>query len=126
MDLPEQDGNVISLTWRPDGGLLAAGTERGTVLLIDVVKGQLVGTLTAHRGHVRGIAFSPDGSLVATGTAEDQVVLWDVPGRRLVGLPLDATVGGLECASWNRVAWLRGKARRRRRAAPLRAVHHSS
>lgn len=57
------------------------------VLIIDVVRGQILGTWNAHRGYVRGVAFSPDGTAVAAGTIDRGVVMWS-----------------LDPASWDRMA----------------------
>lgn len=133
VDLPEGDANVISLAFSSDGGLLAAGTEGGTVLLIDVVKGQILGTLNTHRDYVRGVAFSPDGATLASASDDEAMILWDVAAQRQLTEPLLSRTGSLhsvafspdgtavaagtidrgvvlwslEPASWDRVACLR-------------------
>ena len=58
---------VTALAYRPDGGLLAAGTH-AQVLLIDPKTGDDVGALREIPGRVTGLAFSKVGLLaVACG-----------------------------------------------------------
>ncbi|WP_116430019.1 WD40 repeat domain-containing serine/threonine protein kinase [Parafrankia soli] len=72
---------VLSAALRPDGRLLAAGTEAGTIELWDL-------TDLAHPGHagtisgvgdwVYSVAFDPGGNLLAAGVGDGAVRLWDV------------------------------------------------
>lgn len=101
VDLPEGDANVIGLALRSDGGLLAAGTEGGTVLLIDVVKGQLLGMLHAHRDYVRGVAFSPDGATLASVSDDEAMILWDVAAQRQLTEPLLSHTGSLHSVAFS-------------------------
>jgi len=65
--------DVFSVTFSPDGRLLASGSGDNTVKLWDVATGALVRTLTGH-----SVAFSPDGGLLASGSLDNTVKLWDV------------------------------------------------
>ena len=69
---PESWG--ISLTFSPDGTLLAIG-EIGPVRLWDVASRQLVATFV-HPSFVSDMSFSPDGTL-AVGGGDGTVSLWD-------------------------------------------------
>lgn len=71
---------VSSVTFSPDGSMLASGSWDDTVRLWDVQTGELVRELSdADTRTVTSVAFSPDGSIVAGGgsTNDGKVRLWD-------------------------------------------------
>ncbi|MBD2365428.1 pentapeptide repeat-containing protein, partial [Anabaena minutissima FACHB-250] len=80
----EKFSNVISVTFSPDGKLLACGDIEGQIHLWQVVNSkqfmttELVKTLVGHSGWVWTVSFSPDGSKLATGSLDTSIRLWDV------------------------------------------------
>ncbi|MEO7194739.1 MAG: pentapeptide repeat-containing protein [Pseudonocardiaceae bacterium] len=69
-------GDVSSVSFRPDGALLALA--RGpSVEIVDVASGHPLRVLSGHCGEVSGVAFSPDGALLATASADGTARLWD-------------------------------------------------
>ena len=70
-------GQILSLSFSPDGTTLAAGDPEGIVLW-DVATGTHIATPFGHTSRVRSLAFSPDGAILAS--AEDSgtgAELWD-------------------------------------------------
>lgn len=62
----------------PDNRLVATANKEGTIMLIDINQGKILGTLEGHKGWVQSVTFSPDGKTLYSG-AEDKVVkVWDV------------------------------------------------
>jgi WD40 repeat protein len=60
-------GLVSVVAFSPDGELLAAGDEFGTVRIWDVVKRQELATFMGHKDVVTTLAFSPDSRTLASG-----------------------------------------------------------
>jgi sugar lactone lactonase YvrE len=78
-------GGVLSVSFSPDGRLLASGSYDSTVKLWDVVAGKELRALTGHTTLVNSVAFSPDGKLLASsGAGEGTVRIWDVATGELV------------------------------------------
>jgi hypothetical protein len=71
-------GSVQTLTFSPDGSIVAVGGSESTVELRRVADGQLLNTLTGHSNWVTNAAFSPNGALLATESWDKTLRLWDV------------------------------------------------
>ncbi|MEX5713406.1 serine/threonine-protein kinase [Parafrankia sp. FMc6] len=72
---------VLSAALRPDGRLLAAGTEAGTIELwdlTDLARPGHAGTISGVGDWVYSVAFDPGGNLLAAGVGDGAVRLWDV------------------------------------------------
>lgn len=75
----------IPLAFSPDGKTLAVATSSGTVVLWEVVKGEVIANLKGRAaGELTSVAFSPDGKQIASGPHEEVVCLWDVATRQVV------------------------------------------
>jgi WD40 repeat protein len=70
--------SVVSVSFNPDGSLLATGDVDGKICLWRVVDGQQVLTLTGHTGWIWTVAFSPDGKTLASCSDDPLIRLWDV------------------------------------------------
>ena len=70
--------SVMSVSFNPDGSLLATGDLDGKICLWQVVDGQQVLTLKGHDGWIWAVTFSPDGKTLASCSHDSLIRLWDV------------------------------------------------
>ncbi|KAK4458976.1 hypothetical protein QBC42DRAFT_299809 [Cladorrhinum samala] len=77
-------GGVNSVTFSPDGRILASASRDQTVRLWDTATGRTVYTLKGHSDWVRSVAFSPDGRILASASDDQTVRLWDTATGRIV------------------------------------------
>ena len=88
--------NIHSVSFSPDGQILASGHGSGNVRLWDVSEGTLRHTFEGHVSFVNSVSFSPDGTTLASGSSDETVRLWDVSeGTLLRTLPIGASVNSV-------------------------------
>ena len=75
-------GWVLSVSFSPDGTLIASGSSDDTVKLWDVATGTNIATLQGHTDDVTSVSFSPDGTTLASGADDRTVKLWDVATKQ--------------------------------------------
>ena len=79
----EHTAGVSSVSFSPDGTLLASGANNGVIFVWDVASGENVETLTGH-GSIISVSFSSDGTLLASGSSGGRVSVWDVASGKNV------------------------------------------
>jgi WD40 repeat protein len=72
-------GFFRSLSFSPDGSVIAVTNRNATVLLWDAQTGDLLNTLTGHTDSTTPVLFSADGSLLISGGGDGTVRVWGVP-----------------------------------------------
>ena len=78
MRLPCHFDSVRSVTFSPDGQILASGSLDNTIKLWQQVTGEEIRTLTNH-SDFSSVTFSPDGQILASGSVDNTIKLWQ-PG----------------------------------------------
>jgi WD40 repeat protein/transcriptional regulator with XRE-family HTH domain len=87
-DFKNTFGSILSLTFSPNGKLLAAGTATDEIWLYQVPDGTPFRTYHGHTDGVWSITFSSDGLKLASSSDDQTIRLWDVnTGQRLKVLP---------------------------------------
>ncbi|VFM95427.1 MAG: WD40 repeat [Candidatus Kentron sp. G] len=82
---------LIDLALSPDGRLLVATGERGTLALFDAETGELMKRLTGHdpqagnSGSVRAMRFNRAGDLLYSAGDDGQILRWSMPDGERVG-----------------------------------------
>lgn len=75
----EDEGEVKSLAFAPQGRELAVGTQRGSIHLWKIQsKPEPILRLPAHRGAVSILAYDAEGQRLASGGSDRAVVVWDL------------------------------------------------
>jgi WD40 repeat protein len=88
----KKDYPANSLSFSPDGTLLAAGYSDDAVRVWNVKTGREEFTFLGHKSSVNSISFSPDGKRVASGGSMDRTAqIWDVKtGKNFAVLHIDS------------------------------------
>jgi WD40 repeat protein len=75
---------LTTLTFSPDGTVLATGSTDPFVRFWDVRTGHEMWRLHGHAGPITALVFAPDGRSVFTGGSDEAVFAWDpISGREL-------------------------------------------
>jgi WD40 repeat protein len=75
--LEDYSNSVWSVSFSPNGQLLASASSDRTIKLWDPTTGELCQTLEDHSGWVQSVCFSPDGQLLASASEDTTIKLWD-------------------------------------------------
>ncbi len=70
--------SVYSVTFSPDGKMLASGSKDKTIKLWNPKTGQEIRTLRGHASQILSVAFSPDGKTLASGSEDNTIKLWNL------------------------------------------------
>lgn len=80
----EPGSPLISLSFSPDGKVLATGDDDGKVELWNVNPLERIAVLGRHAARVKAVAFSPDGREVVSSSDDKTIAVWNVSSRSLV------------------------------------------
>ncbi|MBW4467981.1 MAG: hypothetical protein KME07_21355 [Pegethrix bostrychoides GSE-TBD4-15B] len=88
-------GSIQTVTFSPDGKLLAASSGSDAEIRIwRVADGQELATFRGHTNWVCSLKFSPDGKILASGSDDSTIRLWDIHQGQCLKV-LTTETGGL-------------------------------
>jgi WD40 repeat protein/tRNA A-37 threonylcarbamoyl transferase component Bud32 len=76
--LKGHSSDVNSVTFSPDGQMLATGSDDLTIKLWNLTTKQEIRTFKGHSSWIYAIAISPDGQTIASGSADKTIKLWNL------------------------------------------------
>lgn len=103
-------GSVSSLTFNTDEGLLASGSQKGTIAIQDLGNGQFAGLHRGHAAAVASIGFKGDGDGFVSTSSDQTLRHWHVQQKGLqvihaygthIGPLRPAAGGGLYAVTFN-------------------------
>ncbi|KAG1150156.1 hypothetical protein G6F37_002160 [Rhizopus arrhizus] len=74
----ENQSGYTSISFHPDGNLLATGTNDSVVQIWDVKSQKIAANFGEHTGKINALAFSENGYIVATASEDNLVKIWDL------------------------------------------------
>jgi len=75
---------VWTISFSPDGQLLASGSDDQTIRLWNTQDGTCLMVLQGHTGGVTSVCFSPNGQFLASAGEDTSIRLWSVADRTLL------------------------------------------
>lgn len=78
-----QDSEVISVAFSPDGQTIASGSRDGKVILWRS-DGQIIRPMNGHKIVVFAVSFSPDGEILASASKDKTIKLWRTSDGKLI------------------------------------------
>ncbi|KAL5632100.1 hypothetical protein ACGC1H_000203 [Rhizoctonia solani] len=76
---------VNSVSFSPNGALLASGSFDSTIIVWDAYIGsKVLGPLVGHSDKVNSVDFSPDSTRLVSGSNDDTIRIWDVHTGEMV------------------------------------------
>lgn len=102
-DVPES-GGFASLAMQPGGRLVAAGGERGKIIVVDTLECVVSFEVSAHGAEVHGLEFAPDADVLFSVSQDGTLAAWSLEGELLDRARLDGEGYSLAVAAGGQVA----------------------
>ena len=96
-----EENPVISLDFSNNGGLLAAGDQRGNVRLFETGSWTLLNSLRGSSARIESVSFSPGDRYLASSSYDGKVLFWDVQDLNISPVTLEDNRGFVFCVAFN-------------------------
>jgi WD40 repeat protein len=90
-----------TVSFSPDGKILASGSDEYLVELWDVYNRKHIGDCKGHTGRVWSVAFSPNGETLCSGSDDGTLVLWYTKTRECLKILKKPNGGSHESPVWS-------------------------
>jgi len=78
-DIRAHSKGINTLSFSPDGKMLASASTNGEIKLWEMPSGTLVKTLAEKTNSAASVAFSADGKILAGGSVKEGIRFWEIP-----------------------------------------------
>ena len=69
-------GEVLSVSYSPDGTKIISGSRDKTIKIWDANTGECLKTLEGHSSYVWSVAYSLDSKRIISGSADETIKIW--------------------------------------------------
>lgn len=90
-------GKTLCVGWSPTENIIVTGGDNSTISIYHTTNGNLLGSLTGHKGWLWCLKFTIDGRFVLSGSSDRTLKVWNVKDRKCI-----STLGG----HLHRVGWI--------------------
>ncbi len=76
-DTMKQKETCLTLTFSPDGKVVASGFSSGVIRLWDFETRKEMMLLKGHKDEVKALVYTPDGKTLISGSSDRRIIIWD-------------------------------------------------
>ncbi len=73
----KQKETCLTLTFSPDGKVVASGFSSGVIRLWDIKTRKEMMLLKGHKDDVKTLVYTPDGKTLISGSTDRRIIIWD-------------------------------------------------
>lgn len=92
LNISTRVGRIYSVSFSPDGTMIATGSWNGRIHLWDTSTGDLLKTLSGHRSRATSLDFSQDGNYLVSSGFDLTIHVWNLENYMLVNSFKDGSI----------------------------------
>lgn len=82
------NSHIFSSLITPHPNLVISGMQDATIVIWNLITGEVLKKIVGHAGAVSGLAISPDGRKIVSNSTDGTIRFWDIETGASVGEPL--------------------------------------